>query len=389
MRRWVVVSVGCVLALALVILAAWYFLLRTPRYQASLVVQRGDVTVTSGRDTFSLSAPEVAEIGEGATVQTSNDSSALIAVPTGATVDLEADTQVRIKRLSLPQDGPPFVQLEIVWGDTWHQLVEPADPGARYEIVTPSAVVTLYPSRHHVTVSEGGTTTVQVVAGIAQVKAQSSLVEVQTGEYTSVPPGRAPSAPRALVARSVFVAERSGNPDVWLLDEEGKEVQLTDNEADDLLPAWSPGGTKIAFETDRDGNSEIYVMKSNGADQVNLTRNPAPDHAPVWSPDGTKIAFESERDGGRDIYVMNSDGSEQVKLTAGPGLNVDPRWPTDGQQIVFSRIEGDTNGDGLVDLFDLGTFYVVDEGGEGARGLWGSRMVFEEMIFPWQRYTVN
>ena len=54
---------------------------------------------------------------------------------------------------------------------------------------------------------------------------------------------------------------------------------------------------------------------ADGSAQTNLTNNPARDEYPAWSPDGSKIAFQSNRDGGPRIYVMNADGSGQTKLT--------------------------------------------------------------------------
>ena len=79
-------------------------------------------------------------------------------------------------------------------------------------------------------------------------------------------------------------------------------------------PAWSPDGRKIAFVSDRNGNSEVYVMNANGKGQRNLTRNPAFDADPAWSPDGGKIAFASNRDGKYGVYVMNAEGSGQRRL---------------------------------------------------------------------------
>ena len=88
----------------------------------------------------------------------------------------------------------------------------------------------------------------------------------------------------------------------------------------------SPEQTKIAFESNRDGNWEIYVMNADGSEQTNLTNNPAMDTFPSWSPGGKKIAFQSFRDGNWDIYVMNADGSEQTNLTNNPASDGEPSW---------------------------------------------------------------
>ena len=53
-------------------------------------------------------------------------------------------------------------------------------------------------------------------------------------------------------------------------------------------------------------------MNADGSSVMNLSRNPAYDFARAWSPDGNRIAFESERDGNKDIFVMNSDGSDVI-----------------------------------------------------------------------------
>ncbi|MGQ0603077.1 MAG: TolB family protein [Anaerolineales bacterium] len=58
------------------------------------------------------------------------------------------------------------------------------------------------------------------------------------------------------------------------------------------IPTQLGGGDGlIAFESRRDGNSEIYVMNADGSGQRNLTNSPAEDVNPVWSPDGTWLAF--------------------------------------------------------------------------------------------------
>ena len=76
----------------------------------------------------------------------------------------------------------------------------------------------------------------------------------------------------------------------------------------------------------RDGNAEIYVMKTDGTGQARLTSNSAADTSPSWSPDGTKIAFSSTRGGNAQIFVMKADGSAVTRLTNQSGTNSTPAW---------------------------------------------------------------
>src|SRR6187455_3399624 len=71
----------------------------------------------------------------------------------------------------------------------------------------------------------------------------------------------------------------------------------------------------LAFVSERDGNSEIYVMNVDGTDLLRLTNDVGRDVDPAWSPDGKRIAFASDRAGDWDIYVMNADGSNLVRRT--------------------------------------------------------------------------
>jgi Tol biopolymer transport system component len=126
-------------------------------------------------------------------------------------------------------------------------------------------------------------------------------------------------------------------------------TKLTDNTWNDGDPTWSPDGSRIAFTSTRDGNYEIYTMRSDGTGfPTRLTNNPDPDTSPDWSPTGTKIAFTSlrfpplEGASGFDIYTMNTDGTGLKQLTSRPKpqcrcqLNDWPSWSPDGTKIAFS-----------------------------------------------------
>ncbi len=94
----------------------------------------------------------------------------------------------------------------------------------------------------------------------------------------------------------------------------------------------------IAFVRSVSGNSEIFTMKADGAQQTNITNKAAVDDMPVWSPDGTKIAFTSNRAGNFELYVMNANGSNVTRLTTSPdSYDWEPSWSADGSKIAFTR----------------------------------------------------
>ena len=131
----------------------------------------------------------------------------------------------------------------------------------------------------------------------------------------------------------------------------------------------TPAG-KIVFESVRDGNSEVYVMESDGSNLVNLTNNAAYDGTPTWSPDGQRIAFTSERFGNPDIYLMNADGSDPTQLTDGGGFNVVPDWSPDGSKILFvsNRTYKLQLERGQLEIPGNSKLWTIDiEGGEPAR----------------------
>ncbi|MFN8454862.1 MAG: LpqB family beta-propeller domain-containing protein [Anaerolineae bacterium] len=112
-------------------------------------------------------------------------------------------------------------------------------------------------------------------------------------------------------------------------------VRLTTDPANDLRPAWSPDGHQIAFFSLRSGNNDIWVMDDDGQNQRQLTTAPGDDRRPAWSPDGKYLAFDSDRTGQRNIWVMEANGQNQRQLTNSPAHHSFPAWSPDGSQIAF------------------------------------------------------
>jgi TolB protein len=110
----------------------------------------------------------------------------------------------------------------------------------------------------------------------------------------------------------------AGGSNIFAMDRSGGAVTNLSRTpgASESYPEFSPDGKKIVF-TRFEGSGQIYVMDSDGSHQVNLTNAASNDVLPKWSPNGSRIAFLSDREtsGIMQIWIMDADGSNSVQLT--------------------------------------------------------------------------
>ena len=101
-----------------------------------------------------------------------------------------------------------------------------------------------------------------------------------------------------------------------------------------ILGDWSPDGARMAFEAAVDGNTDVYLVETDGGRLRRLTTKPSIDGVPSRSGDGQSIYFASTRAGViPDIWRVSANGGQAVRLTHNGGF--EPRESPDGRYVFY------------------------------------------------------
>ena len=114
-------------------------------------------------------------------------------------------------------------------------------------------------------------------------------------------------------------------------------TRLTSGTSDDIAPAPSPDGERIAFASNRSGFWDLYLLDMSSGEFTQLTDTPDYEGAPTWSPDGSFLAFESYVEDNLEIVVGPADDplNNAVRLTTSSASDHSPAWAPDGRRIAF------------------------------------------------------
>ncbi len=117
-------------------------------------------------------------------------------------------------------------------------------------------------------------------------------------------------------------------------------LRLTDNQARDVYPRFSPDGNWIAFSSDREGNYDVYVIPSTGGKPRQLTYHSADDNVVGWSPDGKRVVFTSTRGNGAfptvaTLWEIPAAGGIEEPLPTDWGAWAS--YSSDGKRLAFTR----------------------------------------------------
>jgi Tol biopolymer transport system component len=138
-----------------------------------------------------------------------------------------------------------------------------------------------------------------------------------------------------------FDSSKESNSQIFIMEADGKnQKQLTYGDSNNSSPSFSPDGKKIAYASftfsEQGVKSNICVVDLKTGVITQLTDNGFMNSNPSFSPNGKLIVFDSNRDGNSEIYIMESDGKNQTRLTNNTFMDAEPMFMPDGRSIVFS-----------------------------------------------------
>jgi dipeptidyl aminopeptidase/acylaminoacyl peptidase len=204
------------------------------------------------------------------------------------------------------------------------------------------------------------------VAGFAQIKPEQTLNRRSISELRFSPDG-------GRIAFSVSEPPKgtTRSRHIWILEVGKREVrQFTNSAKSEFAPRWSPDGRRLAFLSDREETTQIYLLPTDGGEAIRLTEGKNAVRAFEWSPDGKQIALiapepkseaeekkEKDKDDARVVdrddkrsrlWLIDIETKKVRQLTAGNWQIQEAKWSPQGDRLIVSatdhpEIDRDTN----------------------------------------------
>jgi Tol biopolymer transport system component/PKD repeat protein len=139
--------------------------------------------------------------------------------------------------------------------------------------------------------------------------------------------------------RLIFQSARSGRWQIYELALVNNAIQqLSDGTTIDVEPVYANNGTRIAYRSYEAGSdrSRIAIMTADGQARAFITDADENATNHTWSPSDSLIAYQSDQDGDLDVYVFAFATAETRKLTDNTIADYAPTWRCDDNMVIFT-----------------------------------------------------
>jgi len=138
----------------------------------------------------------------------------------------------------------------------------------------------------------------------------------------------------------VFVSNRSGNYELWTIDNDGKNLKKITSINKSLIgnPNWSPNDELIAFDSKKNGKSNIFLKNIENNDLFSFTDTLANEVAPSWSRNGKWLYFGSDRSGDWEVWKKSVNNGRQIEKVSVKG-GYYAKESMDGKYLYYSKFK--------------------------------------------------
>lgn len=205
--------------------------------------------------------------------------------------------------------------------------------------------------------------------------ADAQLINLSNSTAMDSRPSRSPND-----AFVVFQSNRQGNIELYMADSEGKQqTRLITTQSNNVNAMVGPDNEQVIYQSDRNGNWDLYLLNIKTGTDKQLTSNTADDVNPYWSPDPNWIVFQSNRTGTWNIYLLDVGTGTEYSVTNRPYDIVFPSWSPNGKQLAFFADWGG-NWDLYVSDLHGGSIKRLTDQGNAGNASWspdGNRIAYQ------------